>query len=120
MVYNNTVTLIGNTGGEVRIRQTQNDKPFASFSLATTDSYKDDKGEWQDKETVWHEIIAFNPQLVESLRSFPKGTRLEVIGELSYRPFETTTEDGQIITKKEATIIAKKVEEKPLRKKAAA
>lgn len=113
----NNVILIGNTGGEIRIHE-GNGKPFATFSVATTDTYKDDGGEWQSKEPVWHSIIAFNPLLVQSLKSFKTGTRLHIEGELSYRPFEVQLPDGKTVTKMEASIIARKVEQAPLVKKA--
>jgi single-strand DNA-binding protein len=113
----NNVILIGNTGGEIRIHEGDG-KPFATFSIATTDTYKDDGGEWQSKETVWHPVIAFSPALVQSLKSFKTGTRLRIEGELSYRPFEVQLPDGQTVTKREASVIARKAEQAPLVKKA--
>lgn len=116
MAINNTVKLIGNTGSEVKIIETEG-KNFAAFSLATTDSYKDkETDEWKDKETIWHDVIVFNPKLIEALKVFKKGTRLEVIGSLSYRAFQIKDED-KVITKREASVIANKVEEAPLVKK---
>lgn len=116
MAYNNTILLTGNTGSEVRMVETGG-KPFASFSLATKDSYQDREGEWQDKETVWHNVIAFNPALIETLKSFKKGVRLKITGELLYRPFEVQLLDGKTVTKNEASILARKVEQAPLVKK---
>jgi single-strand DNA-binding protein len=117
MAFNNTVKLIGNSGSEVKIIEKEG-KPFAAFSLATTDSYKDkETEEWKDKETVWHDVIAFSPTVIEQLKSFKKGTRLEIVGALSYRDFETVI-DGKTIKKKEASIIANKIEQAPLVKKA--
>ncbi|MBL7814709.1 MAG: single-stranded DNA-binding protein [Saprospiraceae bacterium] len=116
MAQNNTVILIGNMGSEARVIKTEG-RDFVGFSLATTDSYKDDKGEWQEKETVWHNILAFNPKVVEMLKAFKKGSRLTVTGSLSYRPFEVVNGDGEVITKKEASIIVSKIELTPLVKK---
>jgi single stranded DNA-binding protein len=116
MAINNTVKLIGNTGSEVKIIEKEG-KSFAAFSLATTDSYKDkETEEWKDKETQWHDVIAFNPSLIEELKAFKKGTRLEVTGSLSYRTYEVT-EEGKTFNRKEASIIAQKVEQAPLVKK---
>ncbi len=112
----NTVTLIGNTGGEVRTVET-GEKTFATFSIATTDSYQDDSGNWKSKEPVWHSILAFQPALVATLKSYKTGTRLRVTGELSYRPFEVQLPDGQTVTKREASIVALTVEQAPLVKK---
>ena len=116
MAINNTITLIGNMGSEVRIVHLEGKKSFASISLATTDSYKDQEGNWQDKEIIWHDVIAFNPNVIKQLESFKTGTRLEIIGSLSYREFQVNDE-GKVITKREASIIANKVEQKPLVRK---
>jgi len=119
MTYNNTVTIIGNTGDEARIIKTD-DNTFATLSLATTDSYKDKEGNWQNKATIWHRVMVFNPVLIKALEAYKKGTRLKITGSLSYREFEVPGEDGGSITKREATIIAGKVEQAPLVKKDAA
>lgn len=116
MAFNNTIKLIGNTGSEVRIIEPEGKKPFASFSIATTDSYKDQDGNWKEKETIWHDVVAFSPKLIETLKSFKKGIRLEVLGSLSYRDFKIL-DDGKEITKREASIIAHNIEQAPLVKK---
>ena len=116
MAINNTIKLIGTTGSEVKVIENEG-KTFAAFSLATTDSYKDKATEeWKDKETIWHDVIVFNPKVIEQLKAFKKGTRLEIVGSLSYRDFKVQDE-GKVITKKEAKIIANKVEQAPLVKK---
>ena len=116
MAINNTIKLVGNTGTEIKIIENDG-KPFAACSLATTDSYKDkETEEWKDKETIWHDVIVFNPKLMEQLKAFKKGTRLEVTGSLSYREFKVQDE-GKIIAKKEARIIANQVDQAPLVKK---
>ncbi len=112
----NTVTLTGNMGSEAKIIETA-EKPFATFSLATTGSYKDENDEWQQKETIWHNILVFNPRVIEQVKNLKKGSRLEISGSISYRSFEVQTEVGTL-TKKEASIIAHKAEQKPLVKKA--
>ncbi|MEL7005376.1 MAG: single-stranded DNA-binding protein [Bacteroidota bacterium] len=116
MAINNTVKLIGNMGSEARIIENE-ETTFAAFSLATTDSYKDQNDEWQDKETLWHNILIFNPRLIELFKSLKSGTRLEITGSLSYRPFEVVSGEGEVFTKKEASIIAGKVEMAPIFKK---
>ncbi len=119
MALNNTVTLVGNITGEARIHD-KNNKLFAAFSIATKDSYKDkDNDEWKDKKTEFHSCLVFKPETVQLMKSFKKGARLEVQGTLSYREFEIKVK-GQVkpIKKKEATIIAHKIEPKPIAKKA--
>ena len=117
MAINNKVTLIGNMGSEARIIETEDNNTFAAFSLATTDSYKDQNEEWQDKETQWHNILVFSSRMIELVKRLKKGTRLEITGSLSYRPFEVVSGDGEVFTKKEVSIIANSVEMAPLAKK---
>jgi len=117
MAINNTVELTGNMGAEPRFVETEGSK-FASFTIYTTDSYKDEElDEWKDKKSVYHNIIAFNPTIIEVLRGLKTKARLRVTGSLSYREFKIIGEDGNEFTKREASIIAKKIEQAPLVKK---
>ena len=116
MAINNIVTLTGNLGSEARIYHTDS-QHFAAVSLATTDSYQDQEGSWQEKETLWHPLLAFHPRLIEELKALKTGSRVTVTGSLSYRPFEVVNGDGQVITRKEASIIVRKIELATLPKK---
>lgn len=116
MAINNTIQLTGNLGSEVRIIETE-ERNFAAVSIATTDSYQNKEGEWQDKETLWHDLIAFSPKMIEILKGLNTKARIKVTGSLSYRPFEVQDGEGQIITKKEAKIIVRDIEQVPLVKK---
>ena len=125
MAINNTVELIGNMGKNgVRIIETEESR-FAALSLATTDSYKDEKsGEWTDKETIWHDLVAFNPTVIEVLKGLNSKARIKVIGTLNYRTFpveievdENGKQVSKVINKKEASIIVRKVEQALLTKK---
>ena len=118
MAINNNVTLIGNMGSDARIQKiSKDDREFAALSLATTDSYQNEAEEWIDKETLWHNILAFSPTAIAMLKSLKKGTRIKVEGSLSYRPYDVLTGEGEVITKKEASIIVRKVELAPLVKR---
>ena len=116
MAINNTIELIGNMGAEPRFIETEGSN-FASFSLYTTDSYKDEtSGDWKNKESVYHNVVAFNPTIIEVLKGLKTKARIKVIGSLSYREFKIN-DNGKEITKREASIIAKKIEQAPLVKK---
>lgn len=116
MAQHNTVILTGNLGSEARLIATE-ETTFAAVSLATTDSYKDDQGNWQSKDTIWHSLLVFNPRLIEELKALKKGTRVTITGSLSYRPFEVLNGEGEPITRKEAAIIVRRMELAPLVKK---
>ena len=54
----NNVHLIGNLGKNVELKNFDSGSKKASFSLATTESYKNQKGEYV-KNTQWHNIVAW-------------------------------------------------------------
>lgn len=125
MAINNTIELIGNMNKNgVRIINTE-ESTFATLSLATTDSYKDEEsGEWKNKDTIWHDLIAFSPSVIEILKGLNSKARVKITGTLSYRTFPVEIEleeDGKpvtkVINKKEASIIVRRVEQAPLPKK---
>lgn len=82
----NRVTLIGNVGQEPEIRTTQDGKEIASFSLATSESWRD-KGSGERKEKVeWHKIVVFSPHLINVVKNYThKGSKLYIDGALQTR-----------------------------------
>ncbi len=116
MAFNNTIILTGNIGAEAKIHE-KNGNSFASVSLATFDSYKDEEGDWINKETIWHDLLVFSPKTITTIKALKTGTRIKVTGVISYQPFKVQLEDGSLVTKKQATIIVSKLELAPLFKK---
>lgn len=125
MAINNTVELIGNMNKSgVRIIDTEESK-FATFTLATTDSYKNNEtGEWVEKKTIWHDIVVFSPTVIDAVKDLNSKDRIKVLATLNYRPLPVEMEleeNGKTVTKvinkKEASIIARKIEQVPLAKK---
>lgn len=84
----NKVILVGNVGKDPEIRETSEGKKIASFSLATSDTWKDKSGERQEK-TEWHRVVIFNQGLAEiAERYVKKGSKLYVSGALQTRKWE--------------------------------
>lgn len=82
----NKVILIGNLGKDPEIRNTTDGKEIASFSLATSESWKDKStGEKKDK-TEWHRVIIFSQGLVGVVKNYAKkGSKLYIEGQLQTR-----------------------------------
>lgn len=82
----NKVILIGNVGGDPEIRNTNDGREIASFSLATSESWKDKAtGEKKDK-TEWHRIVVFSQGLVGIVKNYvKKGSKLYIEGQLQTR-----------------------------------
>jgi len=82
--------LIGNLGRDAETRFTTNNVSVTNFSLATTNSYKDKEGNWQN-ETTWHNVTSFN--LSDFFKdNLKKGKKFYVEGRITKR--EYTDKDG--------------------------
>jgi len=82
----NKVTLIGNLGKDPEIRSTSDGREIASFSIATSERWKDKMSGEQKEKTEWHRIAIFNENLVRVVKSYvKKGTKLYIEGALQTR-----------------------------------
>ena len=89
----NKVILVGNLGKDPEIRNTQDGREIASFSIATSESWKDKNSGERKEKTEWHNIVVFNPQLVGIVKSYvKKGSKLYIEGALQTRKW--TDKDG--------------------------
>jgi single-strand DNA-binding protein len=82
----NKVTLIGNVGKDPEVRSTQDGREVASFTLATSDSWKDKTTGEKKEKTEWHRIVIFSQPLVTLARNYvKKGSKLYIEGALHTR-----------------------------------
>jgi single-strand DNA-binding protein len=83
----NKVFLLGNVGKDPEIRTTGGGTAVANFSLATSDRFQDQQGNWQDR-TEWHNLVAFK-RLAEIVRDYvKKGTKLFIEGKIQTRSWD--------------------------------
>ncbi|WOJ88205.1 single-stranded DNA-binding protein [Methylocapsa polymorpha] len=89
----NKVILVGNLGRDPETRRTGAGDPVVSFSLATTESWRDKaSGERKDR-TEWHNIVIFNENLGKIAEQYcKKGSKVYLEGQLQTR--EYTDRDG--------------------------
>jgi len=81
----NKVMLIGNLGRDAETRFTTNNLSVTNFSIATTRSFKDKDGNWQN-ETTWHNITGFN--LSDYYKdNLKKGKKFYIEGRISKREY---------------------------------
>lgn len=85
----NQLTIIGYIGKSAETKQLPNGIPATKFSVATTRSWKDDKGEWKDK-TQWHTVVAHGQSFTQAAARLIKGAHLFVQGELTTREYDRT------------------------------
>ncbi len=82
----NSVRLIGNLGAAPEVKTVGNDKKMAKFSMATNESYRNDKGETV-KETYWHNIVAWGKMAEVAEKYLQKGSEVAIEGKLTSRTF---------------------------------
>lgn len=99
----NKVILVGNLGKDPEIRTIANGKKVASFTVATTESYKDKEGNYQD-QTEWHRIVAWSWLADLTEKNLKKGSKVYIEGKLSTRSYE---QDG--VQKYTTDIVAREI-----------
>jgi len=83
----NKVTLLGNLGQEPDVRSTPSGQSVVNISIATSESYKDQGGNWQDK-TEWHRVVLWN-KLADIVSQYVrKGDKVYIEGKLQTRSWE--------------------------------
>lgn len=82
----NKVTVLGRVGKEPEARAAGS-STVANFSVATESSFKDKSGEWQ-KETEWHNCVAWG-KLADVIQKYVhKGDRIHIEGRLKSSSWE--------------------------------
>ncbi len=83
----NKVQLIGNLGKDPELKYTPSGVAVATFSIATSESWKDQEGNQQEK-TEWHNIVAWR-KLAEICGEYlKKGKKVYLEGKLQTRNYE--------------------------------
>lgn len=94
----NRVTILGNLGKNPEVSFTKSGTAVAKFTIATTERYKENNGEWADR-TEWHNVVAWQKQAEILGQYVKKGDKLYVEGRLQ----TSTWEDKQSGEKKYRT-----------------
>ena len=85
----NKVMLIGNVGKdpEVRYLESSGNAKVATFTIATTERYKDRNGETREN-TEWHNIVAWRNTADVVERFVKKGTQVYIEGRIRTRSWD--------------------------------
>ena len=84
----NKIILVGYLGKDPEQRFTQSGRPVTSFTLATTERWKVDDGE-REQRTEWFNVVAWN-RLAEVCKTYlGKGSRVYLEGRVQSRSYET-------------------------------
>ena len=89
----NKVILVGNVGKDPEIRRTNDGRPIANLSLATSESWRDKATGEKKEKTEWHRIVIFSEPLCKVVEQYvKKGAKLYIEGALQTRKW--TDKDG--------------------------
>jgi single-strand DNA-binding protein len=88
----NKVILVGNLGRDPEMRYMPSGDAVASFSIATTENWKDKNGQKQE-QTEWHRISMFGKQAEIAGQYLKKGSSVYIEGRLQTRKW--TDKEGQ-------------------------
>ncbi len=83
----NKVILVGNLGKDPELRYTPSGTPVATFSLATSERYKDKSGQQQEK-TEWHNIVAWRGLAEICGKFLHKGKQVYIEGKIQTRSYD--------------------------------
>lgn len=83
----NKVTLVGRLGADPEIRTLGSGVMVAKFSVATSESYKDRSGQWQE-ETQWHDVVLWRNLAERAQQSLRKGSMIYLDGKLTHRKWQ--------------------------------
>ncbi len=82
----NKVILVGNVGKDPEIRRTQDGRPIANLSLATSETWRDKATGERKEKTEWHRVVIFSEPLCKVVEQYvKKGAKLYVEGQLQTR-----------------------------------
>jgi single-strand DNA-binding protein len=83
----NKVMLIGNLGKDPEVRYTTSGTAVASFSLATTEKFKNKSGDWEEK-TEWHNVTLWGRLAEIAGEYLAKGKTVYIEGRLQTRKWQ--------------------------------
>ena len=84
----NKVILVGNVGRDPEVRRLNSGEPVASFSVATSETWRDKASGERKERTEWHNVVIFNENLAKIAEQYlKKGSKVYLEGQLQTRKF---------------------------------
>src|SRR5262244_1780556 len=90
----NKVVLVGNLGRDPETRRMPSGDAMVTFSLATSENWRDKASGERKERTEWHRIVIFNKNLAKVAEKYlRKGSKVYIEGQLQTRKWQN--KDGQ-------------------------
>jgi single-strand DNA-binding protein len=84
---------MGNLGKDPEAKQASNGNSFCTFSVATSESWKDKTTGEKQTKTQWHNCISYGKQSEVIAKFFKKGSKILIVGAVEY-----SEKDGKYFT----------------------
>jgi single-strand DNA-binding protein len=85
----NKVILVGNLGKDPEIRRTQDGRPIANLSVATSETWRDKNTGERKEKTEWHRVVIFSEGLCRIAEQYlKKGSKVYLEGQLQTRKWQ--------------------------------
>ena len=98
----NKVILLGNVGKDPEVKilseNAQTVNKAASFTLATTEKYRDKVTGGMKENTEWHNVVAYRNAADIVERFVRKGSQLYIDGKIKTRSYTTSTGEKKYVT----------------------
>ncbi|MFN8254362.1 MAG: single-stranded DNA-binding protein [Bacteroidales bacterium] len=102
----NKVEIQGFLGRDAEVKTFESGRTLINMSVATSESYKNNKGEWVTT-TTWHNVTIWKNKKDETIDFLKKGEMVSVIGKLNTRKYTDKNGQEKYITE----VVAQKVEQ---------
>ncbi|MBI1234724.1 MAG: single-stranded DNA-binding protein [Alphaproteobacteria bacterium] len=85
----NKVILVGNLGKDPEVRSMNSGDKVASFSIATSEQWRDKNSGERREKTEWHNVVIFDQNIVKVAENYlKKGSKVYVEGQLQTRKWQ--------------------------------
>lgn len=85
----NRATLVGHLGKDPETRRLTNGNPVVSFSLATSETWRDKQTGERREKTEWHNCVVFNESLCKVAENYlKKGSKVLIEGKIKTRKWQ--------------------------------
>lgn len=92
----NSVQLIGRLGKDPEVKMF-GEKKRASFSIATSETYKNQNGE-KVQDTQWHNVVIWGKLAGIAEKYLKKGNEVALEGKLVHRAYQTSAGEKRFVT----------------------
>ena len=101
----NKVILVGNLGRDPEVRTLNSGDRVASFTMATSENWRDRTSGERKEKTEWHRVSIFNDNLVKIAENYlRKGSKVYIEGALQTRKYT----DASGVEKQSTEIVLQK------------